>query len=72
MRVVFTEYYLRINLCFIKGVMPYQIFPVRTIFDKAPRFNASVTYFEDLLVLSPCLLPKKILIRFCQKFELQL
>lgn len=23
----------------------YQTLPVRTIFDKAPRFNASVTYF---------------------------
>ena len=35
-----------INLCYIKRVMLYQILPVRTIFDTAPRFNASVTYFR--------------------------
>lgn len=45
-RVVYTEFYLRMNLCFIKRVMPYHIHPVRTIFATAPRFNASMTYFR--------------------------
>lgn len=37
---------LVINLSFMKLVLPYQIIPVRTIFDTAPRFNALVTYFR--------------------------
>ena len=35
-----------INLCYITRVMLYQILPVGTTFDTAPRFNASVTYFR--------------------------
>lgn len=41
-RVVYTTPV--INICFIKRVMLYQMLPVRTICDLAPRFNALVTY----------------------------
>lgn len=43
-RVVYTTPV--INICFIKRVMLYQMLPVRTIFDIAPRFSALVTYFR--------------------------
>lgn len=37
-----------INISFIKQVMLFQINPVRTNFNTAPRFNASVTYFRGV------------------------